>query len=849
MGIRVAPGAGGIICDYADGFLLHVTEVTDIEAATRALGQARADIAALAAQASPGRPPVLSNVVLAPGGPLLRVARLEADEEALRAIPQLVARRLEAAGITSARVDAPEPGGRLDRLDTCPNAVVLRLFPPPGRGAALPATWIDIACEWVLGDRAPGDTVPMRLLAAEFDVAVADAPAILHQASVAGAWCDVVNGNLRERVRTASISFGAAPHVALAAGGPACDGAALLARFDLLCEVARELAGEVAYACVDLEATFEGVGLGFTQRGWRDQGGASPNLVAGELVDVLVPDVFPFQILSQGHLARLATAGAPSEDPPIGEPLPNGRVEVLIGDPADWLPIYDVREDVQAEGFELLAPLLATTADASALRRGRTGRDAEPTGAPPPAPAASGTPDLDDIVLEAVPHGRRGLRLTLLELVSWLAHEPHNDAPASVSPVLATYARWFASALPDAQRQELKGRARSMIGTAPRPADGQSGGLPTADEGRVWVATDWLIRVQAAAWLRLAGLVEAAGRLESIGSTSNHLDLVRAVDVLGSAITIAGRRIELTASIAGSERPADAELVEQAAWEAWEEASELGGWVAASEAAAVGIPAELAYRTDLRVIECARDQWAREELETSRRSIGDSAWATALHAVADEAWNAGWAAAHRAVDALSVVPLQTAFDRATQAAVARAGVDDDARELALDNAETAAKERLTRAALGASSWQADDHPWDEARKAAGAGADNLWASIQDLTRRAVDNGPWEAGMAAARATVDDVLRDAPTLVARAVGAAVAREAAGTAARGVAMRAAAVARAQGGDPSEAMAAAREAILTVAQELQGRAVELLDALIAEAPAASASDRMVAPELASG
>jgi hypothetical protein len=543
--------------------------------------------------------------------------------------------------------------------------------------------------------------------------------------------------------------------------------------------------------------------------------------------------VFPFQILSHGHLARLVPEGAQVEEPPIGEPLVNGRVEVLIGDPADWLPIYDVREDVQAEGFELLAPLLATEGEAEQLRTGRPEPSEEPvTGAPSPS-ATSGTPDLDDIVLEAVPHGRRGLRLTFLELVSWLAHEPHNDAPASVSPVLATYARWFASALPDARRQELKGRARQMIGTAPREADGITGGLPTADERRVWVATDWLIRVQAPAWLRLAGLVEAAGRLESLGSTSNHLDLVRAVDVLGSAITIASRRIELTASIAGSERPADAELVEQAAWEAWEEASEVGGWVAASEAAAVGVPAELAYRTDLRVIECARDAWAREELETSRRSIGDSAWATALHAVADEAWTAGWDAAHLAVDALSVVPLQTAFDRATPAAAARAGVDDDARELAIDTAETAAKERLTRAALGSTSWQADDHPWDEARRAAGAGADNLWASIQELTRRAVDNGPWEAGMAAARAAVDDVLRDAPTLVARAVGAAVAREAAGTAARGVAMRAAAVARAQGGGPGEAMVAGREAILPIARQLQDAAFGLLDALIAGSP----------------
>jgi hypothetical protein len=835
VGIRVAPGAGDTICDYADGFVVHVTEVSDVDAATNALSRARADIAALA---RPGDPdgPSLSNAVVAPGGPLLRVVRLDASDDALRSIPDLVADRLEQEGVSDARIEAPEPGGHLDQLDICPNAVVLRLFAQPaGEGGAIPAGWIDIACEWVLGDLAPTDSVPMRLLGIEFDVKVADAPAILHQASLAGAWCDIVNGNLDERVRTASITFGRAPHVALAAGGPACDSAALLARFELLCDVARDLAADLTYACVDVETTFEGIGLGLGSTGWRDHGGASPNLVVGELADVLVPDVFPFQILSKGHLARLAPGGIDHEDLAIGEPVGEGRVEVLIGDAADWLPIHDVRDQVLAEGFELLAPLLATDDQVAELLAGRPGRqvaDDTPTAHRPGAPA--GTPDLDDIVLETIPHARRGLRLTFLELVSWLAHEPHNDAPSSVSPVLATYARWFASALDRDRRQELKLRAQPMIGTGAPGGGGAPASLTPADTERVWLTTDWMIRVQAASWLRLAGLVEAAGRLEAIGPTSNHLDLVRAVDVLGSAITIASRRIELTASIAGSERPADAELVEQAAWEAWEAASETGGWVAASEAAGVGIPPDLAYTTDLRVIECARDSRVREELESARRSIGDSAWATALHAVADEAWTVGWAAAHPAVDAIAVVDLQTALDRATRAAASRAGVDDDGREMALEEAEVAAKERLTRAALGSTAWQSHDHPWDAALAAA-AGSDpgGLWATIQALARDAVDEGPWEAGMAAARAAVGEVLRDAPNLVARAVGAAVGREAAGTAARGVAMRAAAVRRAQGGDPTEVADAAMAALATTARELQDAAFALLDVLITVSP----------------
>ncbi len=837
MAIRVAAGTADLICDYADGFVVEVAGASDVDAATRALARARKDIEALApGSAVDPEGPVVSHPVLGPHGPLVRVARLEVGDDQLSAIPDLVANRLEEEGVAHAEVRAPEPGGPLDRLDTCPNAVVLRLFPPPmGEGGSLPAGWIDIAGEWVLGDLAPHDVVPLRLLAIEFDVTVADAPAVLHQASTAQAWCDIVNGNVDERVRTASITFGKAPHVALAAGGPACDSQALLARFHLLCEVAREYAGDVAFACIDFEAAFDGIGLGLPNTGWRDQGGASPNLVAGRLCDALVPDAYPYQVLGPGHLARLAPDGHDPEQPPLGDPIGGGKVELFIGEPVDWLPIYDARGAVLEEGWEVLAPLLADDRQVQEL----LGNLPEPRGAAPhlaPAVETAGgglLPALEDITLETLPHGRRGLRLTLLELAAWLGHEPHSDAPERVSPVLATYARWFASALDDRRRQTLKDRARRLIGTA-RPVPARLGSGPPAlapeDGQRAWLATDWLIRVQAAAWLRLAGLTEAAARLETIGPTSNHLDLVRAVDVLGSAISIAGRRIDLTASIAGAERLDDSLLVEQAAWEAWERASEAGGWVAASEAAAVGVPAELAYATDLRVIECARDAAAREELDTTRRSLGDVAWATALHQVADEAWTAGWEAAHLAVDALAVLPLRTATDRAGRAALNRAGADDDARAASLDAAEAAAKERLTRAALGSESWRSDVHPWDAAYEAAASTPDgSLWAQVQEMVRGAVEEAAWSAGMAAARRAVDEVLRDAPDLVARSVGAAVAREAAGTAARGVALRAAAVARAEGATAGEATDAAEAALAPTVAELQDAAFALLDVLI--------------------
>src|SRR5688500_10450755 len=125
MAIRVAAGTADLICDYADGFVVEVAGASDLDAATRALARARPDIEALSpVPATDPEGPVVSLPVLGPEGPLIRVARLEVNDDLLSSIPDLVANRLEEAGVTDALVRSPEPGGALDRLDGCPNAVV-----------------------------------------------------------------------------------------------------------------------------------------------------------------------------------------------------------------------------------------------------------------------------------------------------------------------------------------------------------------------------------------------------------------------------------------------------------------------------------------------------------------------------------------------------------------------------------------------------------------------------------------------------------------------------------------------------------------------------------------------------
>jgi hypothetical protein len=229
VAIRLARGAVARICDHGERFAVQVQHATPLTAALAALRLARGDLLALAArgpsmrrhsdpdgegasgsEAPPGMPgpPTVSQVVAARGGPLLLAENFDVPYDLLRTAPDLVIARLVAAGVIEATVASPAPGGPLDRLDVTPSAVILRLFPPPaGPNGVIPASWLDVACEWALGDLADNHHVRMRILTVEFDVAVREASTIVHECGLTRAWCDVVNGSLADRIRTASLTF------------------------------------------------------------------------------------------------------------------------------------------------------------------------------------------------------------------------------------------------------------------------------------------------------------------------------------------------------------------------------------------------------------------------------------------------------------------------------------------------------------------------------------------------------------------------------------------------------------------------------------------------------------------
>ena len=784
----------------------------EIGAAARALHRVAAVAGALE-PASGSTAPRISRPAPLPEGPLLRVDDLSARVDTRRRLAEAIHEALEVDELRGAVATVLSVEGLAD-LDRCRRAVVLRLFPTPaGAAGRLSPDWIDVASEWVFGDQRPDAPVRLRVLGVERSVPAAEAAGVLHGCAAAHVWCDVVTGDVATRIRTASISFGTAPHVAIAGGGPKCDDDGLIARYDLLRDVAHELAPDVAYACIDFEESFADLGTGLTNVDWPVDGGASPNTVAGRLCDRFVPEVFPVQILGPRHLERLR---AERPDRSWGRALGGDRHEVVVGEPVDWLPTSEVRIDVRADAWGLLDPLLLRAEELDAALEGAVPSE---HAAGPSAPAhitGHGVPELGAITIDAERHPRRGTRLTVMELAAWMAGEPHTDDPRSVSPVLRTYTQHLGRGLDDTRRQELKALVHRLVDTAGRPDE---------DRARAWALTDWLVREHAPPWLRRAGLTESADRLEGLGTVTDNADLIRAVDLLGNGIVTASRRLEITTAIAGER----AEIVDQIAWDVWEEAAEQTGWIAASEAVQFEIPTDLAYAADQRVVECSRDPRTRAELEASGHGLGDAIWSAALHEIAVAAWRGAWDATEAFVHHESTFSIRTTLRRTLEAELGPA--DDLGVELLLDEVDRAVRDELARVVL-----ENEGYPdfWKRAVDAASAGERGVaWRRALDETRRVLGETLFDDAIEVAGDELHRWLDQAPRMVGRAVAAAVAREASGVAGRGIAARAAAERLARGGSEADAEDAARESIAPIVEELADGALRMVGVLV-EPPA---------------
>jgi hypothetical protein len=149
---------------------------------------------------------------------------------------------------------------------------------------------------------------------------------------------------------------------------------------------------------------------------------------------------------------------------------------------------------------------------------------------------------MNDYELTVGPHRRPGAGRCAMEWIAHMTGEPHSDAPSTVSPVLAAFARSRNDALDDRTRQRLRPYLARMIGTA---GDG-------LDEWRAALCTDWVVVGCVPALLEHAGLAD-------------HAD----APLTEAARAVAGtRRDRRRGSCSDGARHATRALTQAAGWEA-----------------------------------------------------------------------------------------------------------------------------------------------------------------------------------------------------------------------------------------------------------------------------------------
>jgi hypothetical protein len=215
------------------------------------------------------------------------------------------------------------------------------------------------------------------------------------------------------------------------------------------------------------------------------------------------------------------------------------------------------------------------------------------------------------------------------ELVSWLADEEFSDHPACLSPVLGAFLRSWNDSLDEEGRQKLKPFLPRVIGT--RDDD--------YDEQRAWLATDWLVRVCAPAWLELAGIKGSPAALRALAPLTNAASARAAQPTIDQARE---KGKAAWAAVAGEARTAGAGEARDAAWTA---AREAAGEAARDAARDAGEAAWVATR------EAGEAAWVAGEAAWVARDAGEAArvaW-VAAGAATRVAWVAARIAAWDAV--------------------------------------------------------------------------------------------------------------------------------------------------------------------------------------------------------
>jgi hypothetical protein len=125
---------------------------------------------------------------------------------------------------------------------------------------------------------------------------------------------------------------------------------------------------------------------------------------------------------------------------------------------------------------------------------------------------------LADLELKSGSHNDFDRGVCAMEAVAWLAGEKHSDRPTCACPVIASFMRRWNDRLPndDDRNRYLRPLLPLLVSTRSTRA---------AERRRAWMATDWTVRTQIPAALRLAGLAELAAKLEALPEAATIVEI------------------------------------------------------------------------------------------------------------------------------------------------------------------------------------------------------------------------------------------------------------------------------------------------------------------------------------
>ena len=250
---------------------------------------------------------------------------------------------------------------------------------------------------------------------------------------------------------------------------------------------------------------------------------------------------------------------------------------------------------------------------------------------------------LEGIVLLQGGHAQREKGVCAMEAVAWLAGEPHSDHPTCTCPVIGAFLRSWNDGIRDDET-----RTRLIRPLLPIVLNTRS--TKAVELTRSYLALDWLVRVQAPAWLSLRDDLKA------------HAVALRGLTPLTDTTSCGAAQKALNAA-----RDAAGAAARDAAWAAARAAAGAAAWDAARDAAGAAAGHAAGDAAAAAAWDAARDAaWA---------AARDAAWAAARDAARDAAWAAAWAAAGGAAGAAARAAAGAAAGAAARAA-AGAGAGD-----------------------------------------------------------------------------------------------------------------------------------------------------------------------------